>query len=63
MTHFARQKFHEWQEILIIVYCYMFQSHVEDFLPGPTVELDRGMKYLLHVRHAGGVPAADVTVE
>jgi hypothetical protein len=35
----------------------------EDFLPDPTVKLGRFTKHTLHVRHAGGVPAADVTVE
>ena len=41
----------------------MFQRHFEHFMPGPTVELGRIIKHRLHALHAGGVPAADVTVE
>ena len=41
----------------------MFQRHFEHFLAGPTVERGRALKHLAHARHAGGVPAADVTVE
>jgi len=41
----------------------MSQRYVEDFLPGPTLEIRRTSKQILHVRHAGDVPTADVTVE